>query len=119
MARFYIDSSRDTQDRFDLSKFMEFVVDNYDPLTSALLDDLPTVEQGLVFTVQGEESRPNVVSKKIYGSNQYWWVVLLYNNLIDFRDFVTGDDLIAPSIVGLESLYFSLKAKQTAASALQ
>ena len=117
MSRFFLNTAVVTKDRFDISKFFEFNVDNYDPLTSAFSEDLLDLTQGGIYTVQGEDGKPNLVSYRALGSNQYWWVLMLYNNKLDFQDISTGEELPLPSLDALESLYFSLKAKETASQA--
>lgn len=111
--KFFIDLDSNAQDRFDLSKFMEFS-DNYDPLNSAILTDIKSLPIGGQYNVHGEDGRPDMISHRIYGNSQYWWVILLYNSKLDYNDIATGDVLNFPSISGLEEFYFSLKSKAVA-----
>lgn len=43
--------------------------------------------------------RPDLLSYDIYGNNNLEWVILQYNNIVDINEeFVTGVDLVLPSI---------------------
>ena len=115
MSKFFIDLESNATDRFDMSKFLEFT-DNFDPLNSAMMSDVSTLPQGGQYTVQGEDGRPDLVSYRIYGHSQYWWILLIYNTIIDYSAIKTGDVLKYPSIDSIEGFYFSLKTREVAAS---
>jgi hypothetical protein len=111
--RFFINPDVDSNVRFDLTRFMEFT-DNLDPLTSSILDDIRELPQQGFFAVQGEEFRPDSVSHKVYGTHQYWWVIMAYNDIADVNKLTSGTVLKYPSLADLEDIYFTLKSKQTA-----
>lgn len=104
-----------TTERYDQGKFMEFT-DNYDPLTSSFMNDLISLPQVGKYTVQGEDGKPDLLSYRIYGDTQYWWVLLIYNRKFEFSDIKTGDEIVYPSVDSLEDVYFSLKAKEAVAA---
>lgn len=108
---FFINLDIEPENRFDIERFMEFT-DNYDVLTSSLLNDINTLPNGGVYTVQGEDGRPDNISYKVYGDVQYWWIIMMYNSLTDISQIITGMDLYYPSLADLEAYYFSLKSKQ-------
>lgn len=112
--KFFIDLNSNTTDRFDMGKFLEYS-DNYDPLTSAIMSDVLTLRSGGQYTVQGEDGRPDLISFRIYGNVQYWWILLLYNSILDYNSIVTGEVLNYPSLDSLEDFYFSLKTKEVTA----
>ena len=114
-GQFFIDTALKSADRYDMAKFMEFT-DNYDPLTSAMLDAIPNLSQNGSFTVQGEDGRPDLLAKHVYDSESYWWILLFYNHIIEYANFSTGQTLAFPSTDSLEDVYFSLKAQQTGKS---
>jgi hypothetical protein len=99
-----------------MARFMNFT-DNFDPLTSSLLTDIKTLPESGVYTVQGEDSRPDLLSYRIYNDPQYWWVLLIFNRKFEFADFKTGDPIAYPSLDSLEDLVFSLKSKASAVGA--
>lgn len=113
MSRFFIDLETETPERFDLSRFMEYT-DNHDPLTAAFFDDILAMPLEGYFVVQGEEARPDVIAHKLYGSTQYWWIVMMYNSLTDVNEIQSGISLRYPSLSSVEDAYFSLKSRQTA-----
>ena len=111
--KFFIDLESNVQDRFDMSRFLEYS-DNFDPLNSTMVTDVNTLPQGGSFTVQGEDGRPDLISFRIYGHTQYWWILLVYNQILYYNGIATGDILKYPSISSLEDFYFSLKSKEIA-----
>jgi hypothetical protein len=108
--QFFIDTKRSFKERFDMSKFMEYT-DNYDPLTSNFLKRLLELPIRGQRKIEGEENRPDLVSYRIFGDSQYWWIVLMYNRKLITDTFTNGEDIVFPSLTELENLLFSLKAK--------
>lgn len=107
---YYIDLDLDSLDRFDFAKFMEWTNDCHDILNSyfvAKLKQLPVAGERVV---QAEENRADLLSYNIYGDTQYWWIIMMYNNILDMEDITTGLVVTYPSIDSLEDLFFSLKA---------
>jgi len=117
MSQFFINTDKDTKERFDRARFFAYANDdNYDPLTSAFADDLTKLPESGKYTVVGEEGRPDTLAYSIYGDSQYWWILLLYNKKIVYSDITTGETISYPSISDIEGLYFSLKQKETASA---
>jgi hypothetical protein len=98
-------------DRYALSKFLEFS-DNFDPITSDFLQSLSALDLGGLYTIRGEDARPDVISDEIYGSTQYWWIIMFYNGVTRGDYLVNGMELKYPKIGDLEDLYFTLKSKE-------
>jgi hypothetical protein len=115
MSEFFINTSGDFKERFDMSKFLEFT-DNQDPLNSRFLSRVRKLPVRGQFVVTVQESRPDVLSYKIFGDTQYWWILLFFNKIQDPDQLATGDVINYFSIQELENLLFSLKAKQTSGS---
>ncbi len=113
MPLFYIDVKNKSKERYDQAKFFEYQNDGYDPLTSGFLDAVMSLPESGVYTVQGEDGRPDLISYRIYEDTQYWWILLYYNNKLEFDEFKTGDKVKYPSVSSIEDIYFGLKAKQT------
>ena len=110
---FFINLDFESSERYDLAKFMEFT-DNYDPLTSTVLNYIKSIPKQGDLIVTSEEGRPDLVSYNYYGVDTYWAAILLYNDRFTVDDIKINDRLSMPSIAGLEDLYFSLKSKQSA-----
>lgn len=114
---FYLDLENESDVRYDFSKFMRYAGgDNYDPLTSKFLKDLKGLAVKGRLVIQGEEGRPDLISKKIYSSFQYWWLILLYNSILDLSELTIGKTILYPDENDLEDLYLSLKTQEQANS---
>lgn len=112
MSEYYINLNIESPERFDLSRFLEFS-DNYDPLTSSFLRNVKTLTSRGYYVVQTEEYRPELISYKIYENTQYWWILLIYNDLPLLSDMVPGLVLNFPSLEDVEDLYFTLKSQSS------
>lgn len=112
MSMFFLNLDLETEERFDISKFLEYT-DCFDPLTSFTLDQIKKLPVGGNYAVSGEEGRPDLLSYRIYGNTQYWWILMFYNDKINIEDIKTSDILYYPKLDELENFYFSLKIKQT------
>lgn len=110
---YYINTDRDLKTRYDIAKFVEWYVPQfetpvYDILFSYFWNAVVGLPQGGKFIVSGEENRPDLVSYKIYGTTQYWWIILYYNSLVHNEEITAGLELKYPLLSDLESLYFKL-----------
>lgn len=100
-----------SKERYDIRKFMPFT-DNYDPLTSEFLRKLPDLRSSGIFKVKAFPGRPDQISFEIFGTFQYWWIIMAHNNVINIDDIKIGDELSFPDLNEVEDLFFSLKSKQ-------
>ena len=114
MSEFFINSKVSSSERFDMSKFMEFT-DNFDPLTSNFFRELSKLKTRGTTHVMGEESRADQLSYRIYKDTQYWWIILLFNNIKDPDNLDSGQEIVYPALLEVENILFSLKAKQKSA----
>ena len=111
---FFINLDKDFTERYELERFMEYS-DNYDILTSAILIEIRNISPTGRFIVSGQDGRPDLISYEIYKDVQYWWIILLYNELSSISELITGMELKYPSQSDLEQYYFSLKSRQATA----
>ena len=110
-GKFYIDLEKRTSFRYDISKLMEFNEGVYDEFTSYFIEEMRKLPaNGRVYTIK-EDNRPDIYSADIYGSTDFWYILLLYNNLVLMSDMKRGTELRFPSQAGLENLYTKLKAE--------
>lgn len=93
--------------RFDMAKFMPFS-EGFDVLDSTLIDQLYSMPSAGTYTIRLEPSRPDLLSYNLYGDTQYWWVLMMYNNLQTPDELVLGMDISYFSLGDLETIYFSL-----------
>ena len=56
-------------------------------------------EHEIVYVIPGYEHRPDLISNIFYKTPEYWWVILLYNNIDDpFEGLNIGDQIKIPVI---------------------
>lgn len=110
---FYLNTDIDSPERYDISRFMRFT-DDFDILDSHLIHTLKTLEVGGTFKVSSEVGRPDILSGKIYGDIQFWWIIMLYNEIQSTEDIVAGMQIRYPLKSALENYYFSLKQLEKA-----
>ena len=109
---YYINIDRTTKNRYDLSKFLEWLEGGFDIFTSYFLERLYDIPKYGNVLVTKEEARMDLISYKVYGYVQMQFILMFYNNILDRNNLIIGDILSYPSITDLESLYFSLPNKQ-------
>jgi len=78
------------------------------------LDFLNNSLEGFVITrqpryyrvVQGDLSVPDAIAYKMYGSERYWWVVCLANDISDCcKDIYVGQLLIIPDLLDIYDFF--------------
>lgn len=105
---YYFNFDLETTERYDPAKFMPFQ-DIYDIVDSYFLTELSQLPTIGTYTVT-TDNRPDLLSYEIYNNVNYWWILLLYNNLMNFR-LTVGQVIRYPSLEAIENMYFQLKAK--------
>lgn len=113
---FYIDLTKDTVARFDMGKFMEMSDGALGILESYMMLEIPKLPFQGLYNVSGEGGMPDLLSYNIYGNEQYWWILMAYNNLIDPDELVEGMTIKYPSLASLEQLYFQLVSSEVIAT---
>lgn len=113
--QFFINLDVESEERYDMSKFMEWDTDNFDVLPSTFMNEIRSINKQADYIVQSEEGRPDLVSYNNYGTTQYWWIILAYNALDDVDSIRIGMRLGIPSVDAIEDLFFSLKSRESAA----
>lgn len=111
MSLFFINLDIESDNRYDLSKFMRYT-DNYDPLTSDLLKNLKDIPSAGNHVVSYDEQRPDKTSRILYGDFSYWWLILFYNDLTAVEQLKRGMVIQYPRREDLENYYFSLNQRQ-------
>lgn len=114
---YFLNLDFESDQRFDPARFLEYSNDGFDPLTSSMFNEVNGLKFQGYFIVQGEEHRPDTISFKLYGSTQYWWIIMLYNSLASVDKVVSGISLRYPTVAALEDFYFRLKSRQSAQEA--
>lgn len=102
---FYINNEIETDVRFDTIKFFNFNVDNIDPLDSYFISNIQKLPATGTYTIVSEDKRPDLVSYQLYEDTQYWWILMIYNKILDISEFSAGTDIVYPDKSLLETLY--------------
>lgn len=107
---FKINITTETSQRYDPLKFINYSEGTFDILDSEFLRQLQKIKQYGVFKVTTEQFRPELISEKIYGAGltQYWWILMIFNELRSPNELVNGLELKYPFIESLENIYFTL-----------
>ena len=60
----------------------------------------------------GEVQRPDLLSYRIYGSSEYWWILCKFNQIDDvWNDIYVGQDLIIPSLQDIQLFYSNVRKR--------
>jgi hypothetical protein len=94
-----------TEKRFDASKFMAFA-DGYDIIDSAFLSGIKSLPVAGSYIVRLEPGRPDLLSYNLYRDTQYWWLLMLYNDLKLPEDLSMGLEIQYFRVSDLETMYF-------------
>lgn len=98
-----------SEEKFDISKFMNFENDVYDVIASPFLrqiQQLPTVEY---YSVNDGFKEIDLISTEKYGEPFFAYIIQFYNN--DFREtFPEGTVLKLFSIEDLNEIYYNLNS---------
>ena len=84
-------------------EFMNFEHDTYDVLGSVFLRELDTITESGEYKVTDEECRFDLISYKRLKTTDYWWLIMEYNNFIDW-DIKMGDNYKIPNPFSVNKL---------------
>lgn len=98
---------------FSLSNFLPYEDGvGYDPLNSEFRRRLVQLPVAGRFVISAkDEFRADLMSHQLYGSTQYWWILLDYNRLDSPEQLKVGTKISYPSLDALTELFSLLKAK--------
>ena len=60
---------------------------------------VPNAQDKFMVITPGSEYRPDLVSKNVYGTPDFWWRIKEINNIMDVFDFKAGLNIRLPSNV--------------------
>lgn len=91
-------------------KFYNLVtVDNIkevDYMSSALKDFSPRHELSTYRVTEQDLLAPDLISHNVYGTEQYWWIILRFNKIVNpFIELEVGDLLYIPNLIDVYELY--------------
>lgn len=88
-------------------EFMNFEEDTYDVLGSVFIREIGDITQISEHKVIDKECRFDLLSFEHMRSVEYWWILMEYNNFIDFGIQI-GDKYKVPSVAGINKKIQSL-----------
>ncbi|MDK1290231.1 hypothetical protein [Pseudoalteromonas umbrosa] len=111
---FYIDINKQTEKRYAPEKLIRFDTEGavYDILDSHFLVELNKLPMAGTYVIVEDEGRPDVIAYKLFGSTEYWWIIMAYNNLLMPSQLVAGAAIKYPSMQRIETLYGKLAAQE-------
>ena len=81
-------------------------VDELDYLYNSLSKFNPQYPVGYYRVTDADLMRPDLISFKAYGTADYWWLILAYNDIADaLLGMKTGDLLKVPSLLDVYEFY--------------
>ena len=112
MSIFHINLTDYFQERFDFGKFMDFEEGAFNPITSDFIYNIKNLPQGGTYKITFAEKRPDQLSSLIYDEMQYWWIIMLYNDIYDLLELTQGTVVKYPTLSSIEDFYFSLRQRE-------
>ena len=70
-----------------------------------MLLNIPKLPEQGTRKITTEEVRPELLSFRIYRDTQYWWIFLVYNEILDINQLQPGVILLYQNINYVEYLY--------------
>ena len=108
---FAYDDSVESVVRWEVCKFVPWSeIGGNDFLRSWILDQLGECPAVGEYCITKRE-RIDQIAYEVYGSTQYWWILLHYNGVQDLGELKNGKILEFPSLEALEELYFQANSK--------
>ena len=111
---FYLDEGLSTTTRYDMAKFIKFDGDVFNSLDSFYVTNFPKLPYIGQYIITSEAGRPDLLAYNLYGSTQYWWLLLWYNKILDITDLKAGTPINYPSYSDMEDLYVLASTYQKA-----
>lgn len=109
---FYINTEIDTPTRYDIAKFLKFSSQGFEVMDSAMVNLVQKLPQVGYLTVTTQAGRPDLLSYDLYGTVDYWWILLLYNGINLINGLTVGKVISYPSEDSLANFYLNLNLLQ-------
>lgn len=110
ISNFYYDYV-ETPVRYESSKFFPFSeVGGFDIIRSYFAQQLGYIPEFGDMEIVTNEGRVDLCAVDTLGETQYFWILMMYNGIIDVNELKTGTILKIPDKNKLEELYFRVKS---------
>lgn len=119
MATYALNLEKSYAERYDIAKFNRPVDGSrfayFDIVDSEFLRKLTNLKKFKTYIVKSEEGRPDLLAERIYGlgQSQFWWILMILNELRLPRDLKRGMIIRYPMRSDLEGIYLSLNNDTT------
>lgn len=110
---FFIDTDIETIKQYDPIKFIPYLNNCYDLLQSFFVEKLKGLPFDGKYMVEGDHRDPALISSDIYKDTQYWWLLMLYNDIVTLDELTLGKILLYPYAFRYSELYFDLRSNET------
>ena len=103
----------------DMAKFIDFDDNNSGRpsiITSYFISQIRQIKQYTIVEISNELiEAPDFVSYRQYmGEHMYWWIIMIYNNLIDFSELTFGKKIKIPYLSEINRILSNLQLAETA-----
>lgn len=98
--------------RYDIAKFLVFRDGYFDAASSYLIQNLSSLPMVGQYQIVDTPYRPDTISWDIYSETQYWWMLMIYNNIIDIRNLQPLAKLKYFSLSDLDYFFSQMVALQ-------
>lgn len=101
----------------DMAKFISFDEETGRPsiLTSYFITQIRQIKNYKTVTITNELiDAPDFVSFRQYQQEHgYWWIIMIYNNLLDFSELVTGKQIKVPVLYEINKIIANMQLAET------
>ena len=90
--------------RLNIERFIEYNESGADFVNSEIVERVRKLQLSGEYVVTAEAGRLDLISFRIYGTVSLWWIIALYNRIVDFSEVSSGVRIKYPSIADINNL---------------
>ena len=114
----FFQNNEDYYTNIDMAKFVDFDDANSGRpsfITSYFISQIRQIKNYRVGTISNELiDSPDFVSFQAYnGEHMYWWIIMIYNNFIDFNELTFGKEVKIPMLSDINKILSGMQLAQT------
>ena len=103
----------------DMARFVDFDNENSGRpsfLTSYIISQIRQIKNYSTMEIESKYiDSPDFISySKYQGQHMYWWIIMIYNNLLDFNELTFGKQIKIPNISDVNRILSNLQTTITA-----
>lgn len=85
---------------------------SFDILDGRIIDEFTSIKPMGVFYITNEVLSPDLIAFKLYNDERYWWLLMLYNNLVEVDEIYPGMEFRYPAREAMDSMYSTLGSRK-------